>query len=58
MLRSSLHRPEHSRLEPLRGIHVFAELSDEALAHLDAHMTDLRALDESARAASVVQLAL
>ena len=39
--RTRAHRASRSRLDSLRRIPVFADLPDTALAHLDAHMTEI-----------------
>jgi CRP/FNR family cyclic AMP-dependent transcriptional regulator len=41
MFRPRSHRAPRSRLESLRRVPAFAELTDAALAHLDAHMTEI-----------------
>lgn len=41
MLRTRPHRSSRSRLDSLRQIPVFADLSEVALAHLDAQMAEI-----------------
>lgn len=41
MLRTKLHRTSRSRLDSLRQIPVFADLSDATLLHLDSQMAEI-----------------
>lgn len=40
-MRSRVHKPARSRLDAMRQVSVFADLPDDALAHLDRNMTEI-----------------